>query len=301
MNCAIRLNYIAINAEYCRNHNTLQMEATLTLNEVFTDNKIRLKFNDQSMDGLFTSIAASLKLINRQLEQIEEKEEIYSTSSMANIVSGLLIKLNLSMTDIDDYDHKENCDRVINELISSILYRIAPSSHQLFLTILRRFLFDSCAVFDVDFNEITKGIDLKYFYSAPLSDRTTIPKYVWSGSTESFDSLVDLIHNDGICAGDEFRKLFDDTTQNKFCMMNRSRPDEFLQFMVCLKESGLIKTSGIRGFYKVLETRVFDFNNAFLKNKPAQRRVDVVKNLVSWEANQWKYNEALKTVLLICH
>ncbi len=276
------------------------MVEEITVDEVFTESQIKLKIDNLLTETLFSSLTKALNLINGKFEAIHKKGEVYCASTIASISSCLLLDINNSLIESDEKNscYRRSTDRIYNVVISCILNRLPSSYHCLFIEVYRSILFDACTLFNYDFNELTKRIDLRFFYISPDVENVKAPKYVWSGTSEGFEKLIGVVEEKGICRGDEFRKLFGDDLDNEQCIFNTTDVDSVLQFMACLKESGLVRVSGIRGFYKVLEKRVYNFKHVFLKGRSAQRRVDIVKEMVTWEGNQGRFNGALRKVIL---
>jgi len=145
-------------------------------------------------------------------------------------------------------------------------------------------------------HELEKINNNDRIYSSSYYQR--IPGFVWNSQSESsFNNFLKIIDELDICDPKRFIKLFDNPKQKLDIKLNPSDPDFILQFLCCLKESKLISYYNTRGFYQVLRTHIKDFDTIFLKNRKPQRRVDTVKNLVTWPINRNRIDKSFRRLL----
>ncbi len=277
----------------------------ITLDKVLFDKVDPLSkgtLNELSRECLLIPILQSISLINKHIENIQDEIKRNGISFISHIISASLIKTIELLDKVEvEYrqDLKRKCGLVYYNVIREVNQRIPLPYQSKFIQIIKTVIRETSEFFDFDYTEIMKSLQMKRLSDLFSVDERFGPRYIWNGSQKGFQLLLQKIRELKVCNDNEFKKLFE--CEEELIDLGSENSEYTLQFLVCLKESGLISVKGTRGFYKVLSRRVLNFDTEILKNRSPQRRVDTVKNLICWEKHQELFVPVLKKIVCVCY
>ena len=288
----------------------MRQNQKITLDEVFSDKEDLISDEllvEFSTYGLLSTIIRILTHINKHFKKPQEELKIYGITMISHIISSAIVQINEHIRNgqLDSKTKKQlqsNCNLILHRIIRSIKSRIPSDDQNVFSDMISITISETCEMFQYDHNELIQYLENDKRTNCQAGVTYNSPRFVWRGSSSGFNLLLKMTVELGICNNcSEFEKLFAFMKEDAKTILNSTRPDYVLQYLVCLKESGLVGVTGIRGFYSLLSNRVVDFDLKFLKMRSAQRRVDTVKNLITWSQNQSRFNQCIKEVIGICH
>lgn len=278
------------------------MTHTITLDEVVRNLRMNNELDDllrqPTMDNFLAPLELSITMVNRHLNNLQYEISSYGSVMISHVASGILVRVNEQIKS-SARNKKRKLKSILGELFKGLLNMVAkllPKDRRyLFWNMIRTALLETCELFNYRTQELQERLALRHFCFKKACQ--LVPMFVWKGDEADFQKLLKLVQDLKIGEIKEFKRLFERSEDYQHVSLNTDEPNYVLQFLACLKESGLIGVSGARGFYKVLAVRVPGFRSVFLKNRDARRRVNTVKNLVTWPGRQKLFNTMLKSLL----
>ncbi|NOQ74250.1 MAG: hypothetical protein GQ574_19735 [Crocinitomix sp.] len=263
---------------------------------------------------LYANFSYSVCVIDKLLKNIKDHNFDQCQFKIGHIIQLVLIKSNVVLDSLE-----LNSKLKIREIISSILGRLyneiilnLPCGKRIyFIKNMEQLWGESAFIFDLKNCHFNCLYRLNKFWEIVESNKATQIKIdpiyipvkktcglIWNNRTnDSYQSFLKLIVELGVAKPTIFRQLFENPCHKLELELNSSNPNFVLQFLCCLKESKLVSYYNTNGFYQVFRTHFNDFDQVFLKNKKPKRRVDTVKNLVTWHINKEQVERAFKLLL----
>ena len=237
----------------------------------------------------YSDITKSIYLINKHLDQLENKKSCQNQFHLGHIIASLLIKSSLVLNNADHYK-KHHLHTPLLLLLKRLYIETTLS-----LPYDKRFEFaenietliqETAFIFDLNYHQYGCLFRLNRFWMIVGATNSTStgmqksfvfneknPCLVWNGRNNgSFDKFLKIISKYDISSVHNFKKMFKNSSHDIRIALNESNPDFVLQFLCCLKESKLVSYHNSTGFYQVFRSRVNKFDPVFLKNKKPQRK-----------------------------
>lgn len=299
-----------------------KLQFLLTLNKILKE-----EFTTQEAEEVRTLLAKheldktlnkTIELIKNTLKDSDLHIKAFGFIQINHIAVSLLIEVNETLRKLDKRKTKDksklesNVGRLCSNILSKVIEKQAEKQQIKIVNSLLISLKEVCEFKGYNFKELLFFLRLESLarenvseYKSedaklPTSNKSKkIPGYKWNGGEGNLDKFIAVLVSLKICEEPrKFKQLFENPSKNIAISLNNSKSDYVLQFLCCVKESGLISCFGNKnqGFYQVLQTHVKSFDDVFLKFKTPREAMDRVKKLKNYDDNKNKFDKILKEI-----
>ncbi|MDX2361879.1 MAG: hypothetical protein QNK23_13805 [Crocinitomicaceae bacterium] len=255
--------------------------------------------------GYFTNIIKSIQLVNKKVNKVNTGKLHFAKLKMESVISSLLIKscqvLESSERDMPNYSRVFT---ILKKLYIECVFSFPLKQRTRLLLETQVLINETAFIFDFQyrfyacFDKLNKSLIRRESNKTSIESPNNLPKLEWSlKNKESFSGYLELFSKLNIGDASQFKLLFENPKAPLDIQLDETNPEFVMQFFCCLKESGFISVKNTRGFYQVLRTHIKNFDSVFLNNRSPQRRIDTVKNLVSWPTNKDRIDASLRLLI----
>lgn len=261
--------------------------------------------NELAQTKLYADFSKAISLIDTQLKAVNRTDSTQYLFRIGHLIQLSLIKCQLVIERLDK-NKKEKIlkltETILSRLYAEILLKLSHKERAYFIKNMEQLWRETAFFFNLKHYPLNR---LCKFWSIIENRPNNSNGYakrvcglIWNDKRkDSFENFLNIIHQLKVAEKSEFKRLFNMPEQCLNLELNATNPDFVLQFLCCLKESKLISHYNTRGFYQVFRHHVKNFDLVFLRNKTPQRRVDIVKNHVSWVSRKAQIDELLKALI----
>jgi len=263
---------------------------------------------------LYNAFKTTVTQLNTLIVKEKELLKTMKVLPVGHIAANLLSTLNAQLKLIVDLDKKKKMESFLSSLsyqvLKSFLASITSPKEPL-INHISLALHDTCSLNNYDSNQLFLLIDLKSELAYKRSQKNKdlkiglpeitaggIPSYIWNGADNNLKAFLAIFSEQKLMLTKKgITSLFNNPDSNLNLQFNPANADLVLQFFYTLKKKKLLKCSRSNGFYLVLNFHVLDFEKLFLKNKPAQKRINALRqNKTKWLENQKRIDKWLNNI-----
>ena len=265
--------------------------------------------------SLYNPMKRAVKKINSTIFQktciINDQNLLYTT----HFICTILIKSKEYINFLSLQGEKEEKDElkiilsnIYHRLLSMIFMELSENLKQTLAQYLKKYfsassyilgyeIFDDKQLFSLK-TQVTNESYLKSSEDAQ-NNAIQIPSFSWSNRNENkFNIFLNLVLELKITDDiKKFSQLFNNPTENLKISLDSSRVSFVLQFFTYLKDTKLISYHNCKGFYRVLQFHVLDFDSVFLKGKAPKIRNGQVKKRNDWNSNYNIYKNLFQKLI----
>lgn len=286
------------------------------LKESFVDEEINEIVLLLFKHNMYNLIIKSIDVINSHISKESKIAQYSSYINITHISSSLITRINEYLRKRKE-ENKSNIDEDLKEVLGTIFRNIlrkitdtlSVNQKQLFVLQLYTTFEEVCEINSYKLEELLLfiGVQSQVDFEVakmdsdklklPLFIKEKIPGYSWEKEKDKFERFIEKIKHLNIADDDNLRKiklLFSNPVEKLSIKLDEFNIEYILQLFAYLKDAHFFTHHSCRGFYKVLQYHVFNFDDKFLKGKPVNRRINSVKRLKTWEANESKFDKIFK-------
>lgn len=260
----------------------------------------------------------TIELIRNTLKDSDLHIKAFGFIQINHIAVSLLIEVNETLRKLDKRKTKDkskiesNVGRLCSNILSKVIEKQTEKQQIKIVNSLLISLKEVCEFKEYNFQELLFFLGLESLAGENVAEKQSenvvlpsnkeikkIPGYKWNGGEGNLDKFIAVLVSLKICKEPrKFKQLFENPSKNIAISLNNSKSDYVLQFLCCVKESGLISCYGNKnqGFYQVLQTHIKSFDDVFLKFKTPREAMDRVKKLKNYDNNKNKFDKILKEI-----
>ncbi|MCA6437544.1 MAG: hypothetical protein IM592_13740 [Bacteroidetes bacterium] len=270
---------------------------------------------------LYDFIIKSLEQIN---EHIKLKKNSIKTNGILNIAPIgviMLVKFNEYFRNLiqgEKCEEKEKLEYLLGNfmkrLLINVIKAVPKKEKQAQLQHIVVGLIDACKLHNYDFEKLSKFLNtddmvLEFYAHLPNSESISnstsnqLPGLIMKhDSPEALSLLINILKNEGITEEyNKFIELFNHPKENLAITFNQINKIHVLQFLVVLKNSGIVSFHHCGGFYQVFSCHVKNFDEVFLHGKTPQKRIDAVRKLKDWFSKEEHFENQLRQIVKLRH
>ena len=230
---------------------------------------------------------------------------------IGHIASLILVSVNEKLKTIKIIDKRSQLEEILSSICRKILQNflsqtksdISILTYQLMVA-----LQDSCTFHDYDYQKLDSFLGLEGTILKMVAEKKpnnvimpktsppvkTVPGYWWKGAKNDKPDFIELVADVTNEKKKTIHKLFDKPTERLNLNFNASKANYILHFFSKTKGQLIGRHGTGYGYYQVLGFHVLDFEEKFLKYRPAREIINLIKNNRSkYQENEEKFDKML--------
>lgn len=277
--------------------------------------------NKLKQHQLYDFINSCLEQINLHIKQKNLSHNRKGILNVAPIGVMMLVKFNEYFRELSkngEITEKEKLEYLLGNIMKRLLIQVVKvvpkNEKQAQLKHIVSGLTDACKLYQYDFEKLSEFLNtddmvlelyasLESSESISSSNNSELPGLILKhDSTEALNLLCTIFKKEQITEEvDKIKLLFENPTENLAITFNENKKVHTLQFLAVLKNSGLISYHHCGGFYQVFSCHVKNFDLNFLNGKTPQKRIDAVRKLKGWFAQEEYFENQLRQIIDLRH